>query len=104
MTPEAVSCPDWREKVVFSPEGPSPQVLMANEKVKVVLAGLEVGQSIPPHPETLGVFQCLEGDGWMIIDGKRIQFRSGTTVIAPSGSSRGVEAETQLVFLAVRVM
>jgi quercetin dioxygenase-like cupin family protein len=100
----AVSYPDWREKVVFSAEGPSPQVLMANDKAKVVVAGLQEGQRIPPHPEVLGVFHCLEGTGWMTVDGERLPFNAGATVIVPAGASRGVEAETQLVFLAVRVL
>lgn len=39
--------PDWKEKVVFSPEGPDPQVLEETEKVKVIVAGLEPGQEIP---------------------------------------------------------
>ena len=101
---KAVSYPDWRKKVAFSEEGPNPQVLLANDKVKVVLAGLREGQMIPPHPETQGVFQCLEGTGWMTVDGERIPFNGGATVIVPSGASRGIEAETQLVFLAVRVL
>jgi|SRR5450756_2509391 quercetin dioxygenase-like cupin family protein len=104
MASGAVSYPNWREKVVFSPEGPSPQVLLVDEKAKVVVAGLQAGQSIPPHPETLGVFHCLEGTGWMTVDGERIPFNSGAIVVAPAGTSRGVEAETQLAFLAVRVL
>lgn len=104
MLSEAVSYPNWREKVVFSPEGPRPQPLLVEDRVKVVVAGLEEGQSIPPHPETLGVFHCLEGTGWMTVDGERIPFNSGAIVVAPRGSSRGVEAETRLAFLAVRVL
>ena len=100
----AVSYPDWRKKVAFSEEGPNPQVLLADDKVKVVLAGLREGQMIPSHPETQGVFQCLEGTGWMTVDGERIPFNGGATVIVPPGASRGIEAETQLVFLAVRVL
>lgn len=95
---------DWRTKVAFSDEGPKPQVLLVDDKVKVVLAGLREGQIIPPHPETQGVFQCLEGTGWMTVDGERIPFNGGATVIVPAGASRGIEAETQLVFLAVRVL
>jgi len=101
---KVVSYPNWKEKVTFSSEGPSPQILLENEKVKVVLAGLREGQSIPPHPETQGVFQCLEGTGWMTVDRERIPFNAGATVIVPAGASRGIEAETQLAFLAVRVL
>ena len=104
MVTKSVSYPNWRDKITFSSEGPSPQVLLENEKVKVVLAGLRARQSIPPHPETQGVFECLEGTGWMTVDGERIPFNAGATVIVPVGASRGIEAETQLVFLAVRVL
>ena len=95
--------PDWREKVVYSAEGPQPQILLENEKVKVLIAGLEPGQRIPPHPETLGVYHFLEGTGWMIVDGERLPVEPGATVITPVGASRGVEAGTRLAFLATRV-
>lgn len=95
--------PDWKEKVVFAPDRPRPQVLMENERLKVVLAGLEAGQKIPPHPEVQGVFTVLEGNGWMVLDAERIPISQGTIVYAPPGSVRGFEATTRLVFLAVRV-
>lgn len=41
---------DWKERVVFSKDGPQPQVLEENRLFKVVLAGLEAGQSIPVYP------------------------------------------------------
>jgi len=98
-----VLCPDWNEKIVFSREGPQPQILTQNEKIKVVIAGLETGQKIPQHPEALAVYQILEGTGWMVVDDERYPVRSGTTVITPSGARRGIEAETRLVFLATRI-
>ncbi len=95
--------PDWHAEVVFSDDGPRPTVLLEDQKVKAVMAGLEAGQQIPPHPEGLGVYHFLEGSGWMVIDGERLPVGDGTTIIAPSGASRGIEAETRLAFLAVRV-
>ncbi len=100
---DVISSLDWREQVVYSPEGPRPVVLTQNEKAKVVLAGLEPGQVIPPRPEVYGVFHCLEGQGWMEVDGERLPFNAGATVIVPEGGARGVEAETRLAFLAVRI-
>ena len=96
--------PNWREQVVFSPDGPQPQILVENEKLKVIVAGLEVGQRIPPHPEAQAVYHFLEGTGWMMVDGERYPVRAGATVITPEGAKRGVEAETRLVFLAVRIV
>ncbi len=95
--------PDWKEKVAFSAEGPRPQVLEENDRVKVVFAGLEPGQKIPEHPENLGVYYFLEGQGWMIVDGERIAVKQGAIVIVPQGAKRGMEAETRLAFIATRV-
>ncbi|MCC6802063.1 MAG: 4Fe-4S binding protein [Anaerolineae bacterium] len=95
--------PDWREKVVFSPEGPQPQILTENEKLKVIIAGLEAGQKIPLHPDALAVYHFLKGTGWMIVDDERYPVSPGATVITPEGAKRGAEAETRLVFLAARI-
>jgi quercetin dioxygenase-like cupin family protein len=103
MVGELSHCADWREKVVYSSQGPRPQLLFQDEKVKVVVAGLEAGQRIPPHPEVQGVFHCLEGTGWIVVDGERLPFDAGATAIVPQGASRGVEAESRLAFLAVRL-
>jgi len=96
--------PNWRDKVVFSPDGPQPQALMQSEKFKVVIGGLEPGQKIPPHPEGESVFHFLEGTGWMIVDGERFAVTPGATVVTPAGARRGIEAETRLAFLAARVV
>ncbi|MBZ0300519.1 MAG: hypothetical protein K8J31_12290 [Anaerolineae bacterium] len=95
--------PDWHEKAIFSPTGPQPQILAENEKLKVIVGSLDVGQKIPPHPEALAVYHFLEGAGWMTIDDERYPVSSGATVITPEGAKRGVEAETRLVFLAARI-
>ncbi len=91
------------EQVVFSPDGPQPQVLFAEGQVKVIVAGLQAGQKIPIHPEGLGSFQFLEGKGVMIVDGERLPIEPGTVIIAEHGAPRGMEAETALTFLAVRI-
>ena len=95
--------PNWRETIIFSPAGPQPQVLAENEKLKVIVAGLEPGQKIPQHPEGLAMYHFLEGAGWMNVDSERFAVGPGATVITPAGASRGIEAETQLAFLAARV-
>jgi quercetin dioxygenase-like cupin family protein len=76
---------------------------MENDKFKVILAGLEPGQKIPPHPEAQAMYHFLEGAGAMIVDGERLAVEAGATVITPQGAVRGVEAETRLAFLAARV-
>ncbi len=100
---EPVYCLNWKEKVVYSAAGPQPQVLLENDQVKVLMGGLQPGQIIPPHPEALGVYHFLEGNGWMRVDDQRLAVGPGATVIAPAGAARGIEAQTQLAFLATRV-
>lgn len=95
--------PNWKESVVFASTGPQPQILLENTQVKVVLVGLEAGQKIPPHPQTLAIYHFLEGTGWMIVDGERYSVNTGTTIITPDGAKRGIEAETRLAFLATRM-
>jgi quercetin dioxygenase-like cupin family protein len=101
MTP--LVYPDWRSKVVFSGDGPQPQILVENEKLKVVVAGLEAGQRIPAHPESLAMYHFLDGSGWMTVAGERVAVSAGATVVAPQGAPRGIEADTQLAFLAARI-
>ncbi|MCL4249910.1 MAG: hypothetical protein KJ065_17315 [Anaerolineae bacterium] len=94
--------PDWREKVAFGTDGPQPTVLIENEKMKVVLAGLKPVQKIPPHPATQSVYHFLQGSDWMTVGDERHAITAGATMIVPAGAARGIEAETELVFLAVR--
>ncbi|MBK8989918.1 MAG: cupin domain-containing protein [Chloroflexi bacterium] len=94
---------DWREKVIYAAEGPQPQPLMADEKVKIIVAGLEPGQNIPPHAESAAMYHILEGSGWMLVDGERLPLTQGATVVMPAGTVRGIEAETRLAFLATRI-
>jgi len=91
------------EKIVFSAEGPLPQVLFAEGQVKIIVVGLEAGQKIPVHPEGLGSFHFLDGKGVMMVDGERLPVGPGTVIITEHGAPRGIEAETQLRFIAVRI-
>jgi quercetin dioxygenase-like cupin family protein len=94
---------DWRETVVYSVDGPQPQILFANDKVKVIVAGLEPGQKIPEHAESAAIYHFLEGAGWIIVDGERLAVGPGATVVMPDGTVRGMDATTRLAFLATRI-
>lgn len=39
----------------------------------------------------------------MIVDGERLRVTAGTTITMPDGTVRGVEADTRIAFLAVRI-
>jgi quercetin dioxygenase-like cupin family protein len=92
--------PNWRDQVVYAPDGPGPQMLADLGHLKVIVAVRQPGQHIPEHPEAAAVFHFLDGRGWMRVDGERIVAQAGSTGITPAGARRGVEAETLLAFLA----
>ncbi len=100
---KATLYPNWKEKIVFGDDGPQPQVLMVDEKVKVILAGLKPGQKIPNHAEAQAMYYFLEGNGWMTVNDEIMPVSTGSTIVMPAGTIRGMEAETQLVFLATRI-
>ncbi len=100
---DSIFFPDWRGLVRYSMAGPEMTTLRAGPGHKALVAGLEAGGRIPPHPERLGLYHVLDGSGFMTVDAARYPLSAGVTVIAPEGSTRGFEAETRLAFLAVRV-
>jgi quercetin dioxygenase-like cupin family protein len=93
---------DWKERVVFSENGPQPQTLEENSLFKVIVAGLEPGQRIPVHPELGAVYCILQGAGWMTVDEERFPIEAGAIITMGNGAKRGIEADTSLAFLAVR--
>lgn len=100
---QATLFPDWREKVVYAHDGPQPQILMVNDKVKILVAGLEPGQKIPEHAEATSMYHFLEGTGWILVNGERLPVSPGATIVMPDGTVRGMEAKTRLAFLATRI-
>lgn len=101
--PKAYYYQDVIKNAVFAPGNPQPQTVFAEEPLKVITTGLDIGQKIPVHPEGLVVYIFLQGSGWMIVDDERMQVGAGATIITLSGAHRGIEANTRLVFLAVRI-
>ncbi len=100
---QAVIYPDWRAKVVYSTEGPQPQILQETEKVRVIIGGLEAGARIPPHPEAYVMYHFLDGSGWLVAGDERLRVEAGATAFVPEGVARGIEAETRLAWLAARI-
>ena len=94
---------NWKDIVVYSDKAPQPYVLVETEKYKSVIAGLQPGKKMPPHAEGPAIFHFLEGVGRMIVGDEISSVQAGTTVVVPDGATRGIEAETQLAFLAVRL-
>jgi quercetin dioxygenase-like cupin family protein len=94
---------DWRDIVSYSSPGPTPRLLVDEPELRVLVAGLEPGGRIPPHAERRAVYHALEGEGFLFLDGAALPFREGAIVVAPDGSTRGIEAVTRLAFMAVRI-
>lgn len=95
--------PDWRTLVHYAEPGPQPTLLRDEPDLRVLVAGLEPGGRIPPHPGPLGVYHFLEGEGVMTVDDEPYEVSAGMTVIAPAGAMRGITPSNRLAFLAVRI-
>jgi quercetin dioxygenase-like cupin family protein len=100
---EKVIFPDWKKLVIYSEKGMQPTVLVETENYKSVVAGMAAGNSMPPHEEGPAIFHFLEGSGKMIVGKETLNVHAGAIVVVPNGANRGIEAETQLAFLAVRL-
>jgi quercetin dioxygenase-like cupin family protein len=98
----AIFFPAVHELAVFDGDGPRPQFLLDTATLKVIVAGLEPGQQIPAHPESLAVYHFLAGEGVMTVDDEALAVAAGATVIAPAGAARGMRATSRLTFLAVK--
>ncbi len=93
----------WQNYVTYGDERPSPQTMIENDRVRVIIAGLKPGQRIPVHPEAAAVYHFLEGQGVMTVDGAQFPIQEGTVIVMDEGAQRGLLAETQLIFMAVRL-
>lgn len=100
---ERVHIPDWRSVITYSSPGPTPRLLVDEPDLRVLVAGLEPGGRIPPHPAPRAVYHALDGEGVVVLDGERLSFGAGTIIVAPEGSTRGIEAVSRLAFMAVRL-
>lgn len=98
----ALFYPAVQKLAIFDGSGPRPQFLVDSQKLKVIIAGLEPGQQIPPHPETLAVYHFLTGDGVMVVNDEEFAVTAGSTVVTPPGAVRGMRATSRLTFLAAK--
>lgn len=94
---------NWKDFLAYGDERPNPQTIIENDRVRVIIAGLKPGQRIPVHPESAAVYHFLEGQGVMTVDGTQVPVQQGTVIAMDEGAQRGMLAETQLVFLAIRL-
>ncbi len=94
---------DWRSVVTYGFPGPQPHLILDEPELRVLVAGLEPGGRIPPHPGPRAVYHALEGHATLLLDGTPLPFAAGAIVVAPAGATRGFEAQTRFAFLGVRL-
>jgi quercetin dioxygenase-like cupin family protein len=92
-----------KEQVKFSNSKSIPQILTDDGQIRILVNGLQPGQSMPAHTEAKIIYYILEGTGEMVVEDQTIPVTQGSTIYVPQGARRGIKAETQLAFLAVRV-
>lgn len=95
--------PNWKEQVKFTASKPTPQILTDDGQLRILVNGLQPGQSMPAHNEAKVIYYILEGTGEMTVEDQTIPVNQGSVIYVPQGAKRGIKAETQLAFLAVRV-
>lgn len=92
--------PNYEDAVAFSPEGPGVQLLHIDDKMKVLLVGLEPGQSLPPHEGPGASFSFLSGSGTMVIGDEEIEVSAGSLAVVPRGANRSIRTDDdRLVFM-----
>lgn len=101
-TTSGIYCIDTKAKAVFASDGPKPQFLMNTPKFKTLVVGLEAGQQIPFHPGEAAMYHFLEGTGSMTVGKETFAIKPGVTIIVPAGVERGVNAQTQVIFLGAK--
>jgi len=90
---------DVKAKAVFAADGPKPQFLINAPNFKALVAGLEAGGQIPAHSGGAALYHFLEGEGLMTVGDEAFEIKPGVTVVAPSGSKRGMNAKTRVIFI-----
>lgn len=90
---------DTKSIAVFAADGPKPQFLLDAPYFKALVVGLEAGQQLPVHPAEAAMYHFIEGEGLMTVDDDTFAIKPGVTIIAPSGSKRGINAKTRVIFL-----
>ncbi len=93
---------ETKTKAVFASDGPKPQFLYDTPGFKTLVVGLEPGQQIPLHAGEAAMYHFLEGTGLMTVGKETFAIKPGVTIIVPSGSERGMNAKTRVVFLGAK--
>jgi quercetin dioxygenase-like cupin family protein len=88
-----------KSKAVFATDGPKPQFILDTPQFKALVVGLEPGQQIPLHPGEAAMYHFIEGEGLMTVGDETFAIQPGATVLVPTGTPRGMNAKTRVIFL-----
>lgn len=93
------------DHVVFEPEKMGKSTLFASPRILVGLNAFEPGQEhrLHTHEGMDKVYHVLEGSGHFVLEGREIEMREGTMLVAPEGVAHGIRnsSEARLVVLAI---
>lgn len=90
------------QEVTFPEGGAEPRILLQQGETKAVLAGLKAGNQIPPHPESAALYYFLQGEGLMQVEDQKLPVTPGSVILTESDAARGIQATTDLAFIAFR--
>jgi quercetin dioxygenase-like cupin family protein len=90
----------YAESAAFRDPHFNPIGLAESSRLKLVLACLEPGQSIPPHEPGVDLaLVVLEGEGTLISGEREEPIRPGSIGFVPAGVRRGIKAATRMIAL-----
>lgn len=79
-----------------------PNILHDSENQRTILFSFKAGQDLQPHTSKSEVLMCvIKGEGTFLIQGERIPVSTGSLVVCPSEMSHGINADTDMIMLAV---
>ena len=94
---------DILQEVTFPEGGAEPRILIQQGEAKAVLAGLKAGNQIPSHPESAALYYFLQGEGVMQVNDQKLPIAPGAVVLTETDDARGIQATTDLAFIAFRL-
>jgi len=89
----------------FRPEKMGKATLFESPRLLVGLNGFEPGQShaLHTHPGMDKMYQVVEGEGILLLDGRELPIKAGEMVVAPEGVPHGIrnDGPVRLVVLVI---
>ncbi|WP_373481377.1 cupin domain-containing protein [Geminocystis sp.] len=89
-----------KDYIEYPSSGILSKVLLKDDNCQYTLFCLAEGTEISEHTSSRNaVVNVLEGEGLLILEGKKITLKSGIFIVMPSNAPHSLHAETNLSFL-----